>query len=86
MSRSPFTQEEDLRTLSELLPEATAAEQLGRSLKAIQAATTPLALERESEFARGYVQALKDMKHLSDRHAPDLRELVTRARLRCAIT
>lgn len=85
MNRSAFTLEEDLNTLPTLLSTARLVETLDGCLREIEAATTAQTLENAFSWALGYMQALKDMKCLSDRHAPDLRDLVFRAKQRCAI-
>ena len=85
MNRSAFTLEEDMNTLAALLSTARLVETLERYLREIQAATTARALENAFYLALGYVQALKDMKYLSDTQAPEVRDLMFRAKQRCVI-
>lgn len=85
MSRFTHTLEEDLRALPMLLPSEKTVEKFGDCLRAIQAASSAQALANEYFWTLGYVQALKDLEFLSAVQAPDLRELVFRAKRRCAI-
>ena len=85
MRRFTYSLEEDLITLSTLLPSAMIADKLGSCLRAIEAATTTRALEHEFSWTLGYVQAIKDMECLSAAQVPELRDLVFRAKQRSAI-
>jgi hypothetical protein len=85
MSSPLFSLEEDLLALSEILPTTDAISRIRVYLQRIQTAPSREHLQKLMDRVAGYLEALDDTGSLSSEQAVLMRELVTRARLRCTV-
>ena len=85
MSYPLFSLEEDLLALSEILPTTDAISRIRVYLQRIQTAPSREHVKKLMDRVAGYLEALDDTGSLSSEQAVLMRELVTRARLRCTV-
>ena len=85
MSPALFSLQEDLHALTEVLPTVSCEKQLGMYLQQIQTAPSREHLQILMERVKGYLQALDDLEAVNPEQSTLMREIVTRARLRCPL-